>query len=100
MISGSKTITTSGTEVQLVASTVENLARYCAQLTITGKTANTNKIYGASSAGVSTTAFGFSLEADQSYTIGPFEENAIDLANIWLDADTNGEGVTYVGEQV
>lgn len=100
MISGNKAVTTSGTEVRLIAQTAEALARCCAELTITGKTANTNKVYVDATSSVSTTVFGVSLEADQSIKFGPFEENVIDLSNIWLDADTNGEGVTYVGVQV
>lgn len=99
-IQGSKSVTTSGTRVQLVASTTEALGRCCARVTITGNTANTNKIY-IGTASVSTTAFGESLEADQSTTIGSGGNgNSVDLANIWLDADTNGEGVKFYGEQV
>lgn len=102
MISGSKNVTTSGTEVQLLASTVENLGRLCARLTIQAKTGNTNNVYVGTSAAVSTSVFGVKLAAGQTYTIGMGETrgNGIDLANIWLDADTNGEGVTWFGEQI
>lgn len=100
MIYGDKNVTTSGTEVRLVATTAETLARWCAELTVTAKSANTNKIFVGGDSSVSTSAFGVSLDADQSHTFGPFDTNCIDLANVWLDATTNGEGVRWVGTQI
>jgi len=82
---GAKAVTTAGTQVVLASSTA------CKRVYITGKAANTNKIYiGGSSISSSTGTF---IYASQTIII-----DTSNLANIWIDADTNGEGVqfTYV----
>lgn len=101
MIQGAKAVSTSGTEVRLVDTTTEALGRCCAKLTVTANTLNTDKIYLGTSS-VSTSAFGVSLEADQSHTFGPGDGggNSVDLSNIWIDAGVNGEGVKFIGEQI
>lgn len=82
------TVSTSGTAVPLTAIET-NVHRAIVQATA----ANTNNMY-LSGSDVSTTN-GLALDAGQSITLAGREmngsEDTIDLAKIYLDADTNGE---------
>lgn len=81
---GSQVITTAGTKVQLTSTSTAS--RY---VIIVGKTTNTGKIYVGGSSIDNTR--GRPLNAEQSEKI-----DINDISKIWLDADVNGEGVTYL----
>ena len=79
---GSKVVAIAGTAEALAASTE------CKNVAIVAKSTNTGKIYVGGS-GVSSST-GFPLEADE------WRELQIDdLAKVFIDADNDGEGVTY-----
>jgi hypothetical protein len=101
LLQGSKT-TNAGTRAPLVATTVTTpTSRFCARVTIYALPGNTNKVY-VGDASVSSTAYAVRLSAGESYTIGMGETrgNSTDLATIYIDVDTNGEGVKFGAEQV
>lgn len=81
---GKKTVTTGGTRVALASTQAVK------SVTVKALSANTNKIYVGDSTVASTT--GFQLSAGDSVSL-----DIADLATVYLDADTNGEGVTYLG---
>jgi hypothetical protein len=83
LLSSEKTVTTSGTAEALAA------ARVVYGVTIVAKTGNSNQIYiGGSDV---TTSTNDGLDAGDTLEIpGP-----LDLGDIYLDADTNGEGVDF-----
>lgn len=98
----SKSVTTAGTRVPLVATTVTAPGSlYCARLTIEANAGNTNKVYVGDS-NVSSTAYGVSLNPGQTYTLGMGETrgNPINLSHVYLDADTNSNGVKFYAEQI
>lgn len=82
-----KVVTTAGTAVQLSATSVEGRAFViCALLT------NTNPIYVGDSAVKNTSG------SERGIPLMPGEKITLDVDNankIWLDAVTNGEGVTF-----
>ena len=86
-----KTVTAAGTEVPLTAA--KTLAR---SVMIKALHANTNMIYvGANPV---TSATGYVLDAGEVLVLDGLEDGGndqfIDLNEIYIDADTNGEGVT------
>lgn len=81
---GSKDVTTSGSAEQL------STGQVCHEVIITAKTGNTNKVYLGSSL-VSNSSFGAFLRADDSITL-----SISDLNQVYLDVDTDGEGVRYL----
>lgn len=86
--SGRQTVTTAGTRVQLSTSSVP-----VKRVVITAETDNTNPVTvgGSDVIGALATRIGIPLTAGSSITV-----RANDLSNIWLDAITNTEGVTFV----
>ncbi len=85
IVYGRKTVTTSGTEVALAASTPLKHG-----VTVKALLANTNNVYVGLN-GV-TTLTGFQLDAGQEIFL-----KVDNLATVFIDADTNGEGVSFVG---
>jgi hypothetical protein len=80
---GKTTVTTAGTAVQLASSTT------IGSVTVRALASNTGKIYVGSS----------SVSSANGFQLSPQETVSVDINNlnkVWLDADTNGEGVTYI----
>lgn len=90
LLSGEKTVTTSGTEVALGAAKVK-------ALTIIAKKANTGQIYVGGSDVAVTTNDG--LDAGEVLEIAT-KDGLIDLATLYIDADVNGEGVDFYATKV
>lgn len=87
IISGEKTVPTAGTAVALSAS------QRIKALTIVAKSANTGRVYVGGSDVSSSTNGG--LGAGESIS---FEAvNWMELADIYLDTDNNGEGIDFYG---
>jgi hypothetical protein len=85
-LSGQKTVTTAGTAVVLGAQRIDG------PLTVKALLANTNNIYiGNDGAGDVTSGNGYELDAGDVITF----QYVGNLASLWLDADTNGEGVSW-----
>ena len=86
LISSEKTVTAAGTAEALAAG-----SQRVRSLTVIAKTGNTGQVYVGGSDVASTTndglAPGDGLEVPA--------ENWLDLADVYLDVDTNGEGVDY-----
>ncbi len=83
--SGSKDVTTPGTQVAVAASTA------CRRVIVQAKITNTGYIYvGASDV---SSANGISISAGNSVTL-----NVSNLNLIFIDADTGSEGVTFLYE--
>lgn len=80
---GSKDVTTAGTAEALAGSTA------CIRAVIRAKDANTGKVYVGNSS-VSSSNTGIVLNAGDAY-----EMELDNLNKIYIDSDTNGEGVTY-----
>ena len=85
-IAGEKAVTTSGTEVALAATGTYS------SVVIIAKAANTNQIYVGGSDVTTSTNDG--LDAGDSLTIAP-RGGGIVLSDIYIDADTDGEGVDF-----
>lgn len=100
-----KTVTAAATRVQLTTTSTA-----AARVTLQRIATNTGKIYIGyagmglnSGALVSSTVYDCYLDASNpSVTFGEGEtgHNTVDAQNIWLDADTNGEGVAFFLEQI
>ena len=84
ILAGEKTVAAAGTAESLVAATKRAKA-----VTIIAKAGNTGQVYVGGSDVASTTNDG--LDAGESLTIEAV--TWLDLADIYLDADVNGEGV-------
>jgi len=85
LVNGAKDITTAGTAEALASSQAVR------SVVVRAKTANTGVVYvGDSSVSA---ANGFPLAADEAITL-----NVNDLAAVYLDVATSGEGVTYIAE--
>ena len=82
---GQKTVTTSGTEVQLTATSTT-----CSSLLVKALAGNTGKIYVGGNSSV-TTSNGFELSKGDS--VGLDVDNVQD---VYIDAQTNGEGVSWI----
>ena len=86
LISGEKTVASAGTAVAMVSGTTR-----ATWVRIVAKAGNTNQVYVGGSDVADTTNDG--LDAGQ---VLEFEHPlAFNLADIYLDADTNGEGVDF-----
>lgn len=85
LISGEKTVAVAGTRVALAA------AQRVKSLTVIAKVGNTGQVYLGGSDVAATTNDG--LDARESLDIAPV--NWLDLADLFLDADVNGEGVDF-----
>jgi hypothetical protein len=83
---GSKDVAVAGTPERL-----SDVSIPCAEVTIVAKVANTDLIY-VGGASVSS-ASGVPLNGGDAQTIKSYRN--VDLANIWIDAAVNGEGVTF-----
>lgn len=88
-----KVVTTAGTQVPLSSTTI--LAR---NICIQALASNTGSIYIGES-DVSSSDFGVEITAGNSFSIelpsmGEAGSDDIDLKDIWIDAETNGEGVS------
>lgn len=80
---GQKTVTTAGTQEALAsATTIESV-------TIKALAANTNNVYVGDSSVSSSN--GFVLDAGEAVSL-----DIADLATVYIDVDTNGEGVSYL----
>lgn len=88
---GSKTVTTSGTSVALVASSTDAQMLY-----VRAKADNTNNIYFGNSTVDETTSQQITLIANQAVTISATGGYKIDVNQFYIDADTNGEGVDFL----
>lgn len=85
IMAGDKTVVTAGTAVALAA------AQRVKALTIVAKSDNTGRVYIGGSDVSSTTNGG--LGAGESVSLEAV--NWMDLADIYVDADTGGEGVDF-----
>jgi len=86
VIYGRKTVTAAGTAEPLVAS----YTYLQSGITITALTGNTNNVYVGDSAVGS--GNGHILDADDSIFL-----EIRDLNTVYIDTDTNGEGVSFIG---
>lgn len=86
VVFGRKTIAAAGTEEQLAASTAVTQG-----VTVRALTANTNLVF-VGGANTVSSATGYQLAAGESVFIA-----CDNLADVWLDVTTNGEGVSYIG---
>lgn len=85
LVSGAKDVTTAGTAEALAASQAVR------SVVVRAKSANTGVVYVGTSTVDSTE--GFPLAADEAITL-----NVNDLAAVYLDVATSGEGVHYIAE--
>ncbi len=80
------------------AETLEATDVWAAAVLITAKAANTTNIFVGGS-DVSGITNGVTLAAGESYSIAAHDANGstmeINLSEVYIDATTNGEGVTY-----
>ena len=86
LLAGEKTVTAAGTAEALVAATQRAKA-----VTIIAKVGNTGQVYVGGSDVASTTNDG--LNPGDELEIPA--DNWLDLADLYLDVDTNGEGVDF-----
>lgn len=84
---GAKTVTTSGSPEQLVGSStpVKSVA-------IQAKHGNTGSVYLGSSG-----TQDVELLPGESFPLAKEDGTTFDLSNIWVDVDTDGEGVNFIG---
>ena len=87
LVSSEKTVSTAGTAVALSST------QRVKSVTVIAKTANTGQVYVGGSDIASTTNDG--LAPGDALEIGA--ENWLDLSDIYVDVDTNGEGVDFYG---
>lgn len=90
LIDGRKVVTTSGTEVQLAASQAVK------SVTVQAETDNTSYVVVGTTTVVAALATrqGIALAAGDTVSFAPDEVS--DLGDIWIDAVTNGDGVTFL----
>lgn len=87
---GSKTVSSAGTAEALSATEVK-----CVWVIVQAKGSNTGQVYVGDSA-VSSSNEGAELDALDSVMYPTVDRRSTyDLRNIYVDVDTNGEGVTY-----
>lgn len=86
--SGQKTVTTAGTAVTLTSSVEQYHS-----LTILALPGNTGQVYIGGADVASGTNGG--LAPGDKLTITPARAHALDLSDIYIDVDTNGEGVDF-----
>jgi hypothetical protein len=98
MFHGTKSVTTAGTDVPLLAAQDLPAGRVVKRLTIQAKSGNTGIIYVGIGA-ASSSDFGIELRARDAVSFGIGDSTSdVDLCRIWLDSSVNGEGVTYIAE--
>jgi len=85
LVNGAKDVTTAGTAEALASSQAVR------SVVVRAKTANTGVVYVGDSSVAA--ANGFPLAADEAITL-----TVNDLAAVYLDVATSGEGVTYIAE--
>lgn len=92
-VGGQKVVATSGTAVPLVATAARATWLYVRALA-----GNTNDIYFGDSAVDESTSNQVVLDAGESITIDAkeFGRVLIDVNEFYIDADTNGEGVSFL----
>lgn len=88
VIHGSKAVAAAGTEEKLSATSVA-----IQSITIQAKRANTGFVY-VGGTGISSTE-GISLDAGEMCSFSVAEDGVDEPGDIWIDVDTNGEGVTF-----
>lgn len=84
ILNGQKTVATAGTAEALAASTA------CKWVIVKALTSNTGNVYVGNS----------SVSSSNGYILEPGEAISLDvddLATVYIDVDTNGEGVSYIG---
>lgn len=86
---GQKAVTTAGTRVQ-----VDTTSRPISALMLIAYSTNTGRIFYGGSDVASSTQKG--LEPGESIVIQSIEEEPFDIAGIYLDSATNGDGVDFV----
>ena len=86
-LSGQKTVAANGTAEALGSQTING------PLMVKGLLANTNNVYiGNDGAGDVTSGNGLELDAGEVVVF----DFVGDLSTLWLDVDTNGEGVAWI----
>lgn len=90
-LSGEKTVTTAGT-AEALADTAPTLYK---SLVIRAKVSNTGQVYVGGSDVASTTNDGL----DPGDSLPMFSDRGLDLSDIFIDVDTNGEGVDIYAVQ-
>jgi len=88
---GSKTVTTAGTAVALVAASTLRTMLY-----VRAKSTNTGDIYLGDSAVDKTTSQQIVLDASQEITIEAPAGYCLDINEFYIDASVNGEGVDFL----
>lgn len=93
IVSGRKVVTTAGTAVQLSATSVAIRG-----VVITAETDNTNPVTvgGSDVVGALATRKGVPLAAGASIALNANDDGVDELSDIWIDAVTSTEGVTYL----
>lgn len=86
-ISGQKTVTTAGTELQLATARVVNCA-----VMVKALPGNGGVMYVGQAAGAVSSSTGMPLSPGDALIF----ENVGDLSEIWVDATVNGEGVAWL----
>lgn len=88
---GRVTLTTAGTPVQMVSASTK-----CVAYTIQAAKGNTGIVYVGSSSAVSSTNYGFLLNANDSVAWTPAGNSSIyDLSTIWLVGSVNADVATW-----
>lgn len=96
-----RAVTAAGTPERLVES--PDIHNEVIAVRIRANADNTGNIYVAKTAlSGSITTDGYILKAGESQPIDvhDFRDAYLDLYNIWIDADVNGEGVSFIGIEV
>lgn len=85
--SGSKSVTTAGTRVQLLSAATE-----CKSIDVTANYTNTDMIVvgGSGVVAASGSRKGVPIAAGNTYTF-----KITDVSNVWIDSVVNGEGVSF-----
>ncbi len=88
-ISGTVTVTTSGTAVQL-----SNTKQRVYSITQQGHDGNTDRVWLGQSSAVAVDA-GFPLNANEAVTDNFGEDRSAGLDSYWVDADVSGEKINF-----
>ena len=83
---GNADVTTGGTAVPL-----STTPQYIEEVTIQAKSTNTGSIYIGTTDDMDSTDFGIEIEAKAIAILKPK-----DITDLWIDAETDGEGVTFI----
>lgn len=102
---GQTTVAAAGTSVPLetVATASSPTLRYCSRVVIQGLPTNTQKFYVGIGSTTKNTAgnYGWSGSAFDSIELyGTAGNNDIDLTQVYVDVDVNGEGVSWITYQL